>query len=348
MCGKDSIITSDSNQKPWSPWHQRLHKELLKDHQMLPKHAALLIAVSGGQDSMALLKLLIDLKRIYQWQLYVWHGDHQWHNKSGLIARELEKWCLTKKVAFFLDKANKNYIKNEASARIWRYKKLEEKAKIISDKNTQKPCRRVLTGHTSSDRAETFLFNLARGANLAGLGSLRKFRSLNNGNQTKLVRPLFLFSRAETATICKEMGLPIWIDPSNDDINYSRNRIRKEVIPVFEKLHPGSALRISNLSERLSHYYDDQLILTSLALNALKHPKGLCRRKLAELPLTIRTTLLELWLKQSDIKELSAKQLKEICFRLENMKPAGKQDLTNGWQIIWKKEFVEIKNIKNS
>ena len=65
-------------QKNWTSWHHILHKEILGDKTLIPDGANLLIAVSGGQDSMALLNLINDMKRQHNWVVNVWHGDHQW------------------------------------------------------------------------------------------------------------------------------------------------------------------------------------------------------------------------------------------------------------------------------
>ena len=63
---------SPSNERSWSKWHMRLHKRLKQNKSLLPSNSTLLLAISGGQDSMALLKLITDLKRLYQWQVEVW------------------------------------------------------------------------------------------------------------------------------------------------------------------------------------------------------------------------------------------------------------------------------------
>jgi len=76
-------------QKNWSSWHHQLHKEILTKKILIPKGSNILISVSGGQDSMALLTLINDLKKIYSWSISVWHGDHKWHEKSSLFALEL-------------------------------------------------------------------------------------------------------------------------------------------------------------------------------------------------------------------------------------------------------------------
>ena len=68
----------------------RLHKRLKQNKALLPSNSKLLLAISGGQDSMALLKLIIDLRRLYKWQVEIWHGDHQWHSKSKETEEELK------------------------------------------------------------------------------------------------------------------------------------------------------------------------------------------------------------------------------------------------------------------
>ena len=83
----------NNSKKPWSLWQQRLHKELKRTKTLLPAGSSLLISVSGGQDSIAMLQLISDLQRLYKWKLHVWHGDHGWHEKSKIIAVELEQWC---------------------------------------------------------------------------------------------------------------------------------------------------------------------------------------------------------------------------------------------------------------
>ena len=84
---------SEIKKGTWSKWHNRLHKILKKQRDLLPKEASLLLSVSGGQDSMALTKLILDLQKLYKWRLYVWHGDHGWHQESHEIEKNLHEWC---------------------------------------------------------------------------------------------------------------------------------------------------------------------------------------------------------------------------------------------------------------
>ena len=117
--------------KSWSKWHMRLHKRLKQNKSLLPSNSTILLAISGGQDSMALLKLIIDLKRLYKWQIEIWHGDHQWHNQSKKIKEELK---YTKGFLQSVQKklANERFVANapEKVIEIERKKQTDAEAKI--------------------------------------------------------------------------------------------------------------------------------------------------------------------------------------------------------------------------
>ena len=331
---------SNKNEKDWSHWHDRLHKKLLSNKTLLPKHSALLISLSGGQDSMAMVKLIIDLGRIYSWKLHIWHGNHGWHKKSCQIAKELESWCTDRNLSFYTNATTKTKTKTELSAREWRYQNLIQTVEEISTTETGTKCRHILTGHTSSDKAETFIMNLARGAHLKGLSSLKETRLLNQ--KIQLVRPILIFSRSETLKICQDLKIPVWVDPSNESNIFSRNRIRNEILPVLEDLHPGCTQRISNLSEKFNSYKEDQASIAILALSAISKEKGLCKLTMASIPVTARETILSAWLNQHGIFFLAAKQLNIISLKIIGNSP-GSIDLTKGWKISWCRRYINLK-----
>ncbi len=291
---------------------------------------------------MVMTRLLLDLKRLHKWKLNIWHGDHGWHKHSQKIKIELAEWCKQHRLEFLSDKAKKIETKDEANARNWRYECLAQKAALITASNIQLPCQHVLTGHTASDKAETLLLNLARGSDLAGLSSLKEKRALNKN--IELVRPILTFTRNETSQICKDLELPVWIDPSNKNIRLSRNRIRKQVIPVLESLHPGCSLRMASLSERLGNYKKDQQAIGLLAIAAINNKEGLCRKNLAKLPRSARSTLLAAWLEKESAPNLSTTLLDEISVKLESKNPPGCIHLPQGWRINWEKEFVRLES----
>ena len=338
---------SSKNDKSWSKWHMRLHKRLKQNKSLLPNSSTLLLAISGGQDSMALLKLIVDLRRIYKWQVEVWHGDHQWHDKSEKIKEELKLWCLNKKLPFHTNKAAKKDVGNEEKARDWRYKNLIIQANSLSSKNLYFPCMRILTGHTATDRAETIIMNLARGSDLIGLSTLKEQRALDNNLQ--LARPLLIFDRNETLEICKEFNLPIWIDPSNENINFTRNKIRKEILPILNSIYKGADLRIASLANRLESYGEDQKIFSKIAIEHCQIEKinSLSREKLSSFTNSIRKTILANWLKTIGIKRVTALQIEEISNKISQKKPPGSIHLHGDFLVSWNKEAVKISNKTN-
>ena len=320
----------------WSPWHDRLHRRLQQQPDLLPEQRPLLLAVSGGQDSMALLALLNDLVRLHHWPLQAWHGDHSWHPQSARIAEELQQWCGDHAIPLQIERAPSDLAANEASARHWRYDRLG-----IAAKQQQAD---VVTGHTGSDRSETVVLQLARGTDLAGLSALRPVRPLHatEPRGAQLRRPLLGFSRAETAQICQDLAIPIWEDPSNQSLAFARNRIRAEVMPVLEQLHPGSSRRIADLAERVSQVQDSQQELSRLALEALTTPTGLDRRRIGRLLPSTRRMLLALWLQQQGVPGLDAELLERLSARLAIGTAAGSSDLPAGWRLSWRGEQLTL------
>ena len=330
------------NDMSWSKWHMRLHKRLKQNKSLLPINSKLLLAISGGQDSMALLKLIVDLKRLYEWQVEIWHGDHQWHTKSAEIEEELKLWCINRQISFHSTKANKEEVANEENARNWRYKNLLNKAKLLSSNNINFPCTRILTGHTATDRAETIIMNLARGTDLVGLSTLREQRPLENN--IDLARPLLIFNRNETLEICKEFNLPIWIDPSNENINLTRNKIRKEILPILNSIYKGADSRISSLANRLESYTKDQQSLAKIAIEFCQGEEinSLSRKKLIDLTNSSRKIILSNWLKILGITRVTALQIEEINTKISQDKPPGTIYLHGDFLMRWDKNIIYI------
>ena len=154
--------------------------------------------------------------------------------------------------------------------------------------------------------------------------------------QPRLRRPLLHLQRRDTLQICRDLALPIWEDPSNQFPEFSRNRIRQEVLPVLEALHPGSTQRMSDLAERMSQVRDSQTELSQMALKLLQTAAGLDRRGLGALSSASRRLLLAQWLQQQGVPALPASQLEELSLRLESGAPSGAADLAGGWQLSWK------------
>ena len=317
----------------WTSWHHQLHNRLRQKPQLLPAGARLLLAISGGQDSMALLGLLLELQHQHRWTLQLWHGDHGWHANSTTVAAELQEWCNRQDLKLELQRAPGELARTEAAARRWRYDTLEGLARGSGAD--------VVTGHTASDRAETMLLQVARGSDLAGLTTLRPVRPLS-ADGPQLRRPLLGFSRADTAAICRDLTLPVWEDPSNQSASFARNRIRHEVLPVLEALHPGCSRRMAEQAERLSQLQDTQTELSALVLEQLQNGDGLNRRQIGTLSSATRRQLLAQWLQIQGVPAIDAAQLDQLSTKLATGAPGGSSHLPGGWQLHWRGDALKL------
>ncbi|MDJ0572276.1 MAG: tRNA lysidine(34) synthetase TilS [Pleurocapsa sp. MO_192.B19] len=207
----------------WTQLHTRLH-QTLRQRSLLPQGERVLIAVSGGQDSLCLGKLLLDLRSKWDWQLAIAHCDHQWSTDAG-IAERVNQVANNWNLPFYLKIANV-LKETEAAARKWRYQALVGIAR-------EKEFKYIVTGHTKSDRAETLLYNLIRGAGADGLAALDWQRPLKS--EITLVRPILNVYRRETLQFCQQFDLPIWFDVVNENNKYARNRIRGDLIPYLQE-----------------------------------------------------------------------------------------------------------------
>ena len=331
--------------KPWLHWHDRLHRQLLQNPALLPQGTTLLLALSGGQDSMALLGLLRDLRKHHHWTLQLWHGDHGWHPGSAAVADALARWCIQQSLPLRVSRSTAAITGSEAAARAWRYHELSRHGQQLHQAGASDGGCTVLTAHTASDRAETLLIQLSRGTDLAGLGSLRQSRPLQADavDGPQLVRPLLDFTRDETAAICQDLQLPIWHDPSNSDPRIERNRIRQEVLPVLESLHAGCSRRMAQLSERIAQVHDSQNALADLSLQSLLTAgHGLERPPLQALAPDPRRALLQRWLQQQGVQPLKARQLQDISHAIGPQQPPGERHLGGGQRFHWCRNWVQL------
>ena len=323
----------------WTNWHHIFHQSIINNEKFIPNGINLLISVSGGQDSMALMTLLDDIKEHHNWSLNVWHGNHKWHDYSEEFAKELQNYCFQKKIIFYKDSADQIDISTEEKARKWRYEKLCEKASEICSKQKNHNKLYVVTGHTSTDNTETFLLNLARGSNFSGLGGIPNKRLLNE--DYFLVRPLMIFSRDDTSAICKKLKIPIWVDPTNSDTQLKRNLIRNKVIPELEQIYPGCSNRINNFIKKMKSYSQERSELCELAIKSCLCDEGIKREVLNDLGEQARATLLHFLLSKKCKKQINSRNIEDLSKQILK-KNSGQTCFANGVRVIWNKNFISI------
>lgn len=193
---------------------------------MLEPGDRVLVAVSGGPDSMALLSFLHDLAPELQLSLHVFHLNHQIRAAAKEEAKFVEQLALNLDIpvtvrAFDVAAyAKKNKLSLELGARKIRYRMYQDIAGEVG-------AGKVALGHQADDQVETFLWRLLRGSGLTGLAAIPAVRGI-------YIRPLIEVSRLEIEDYLKERNIPYCADLSNQDLAFTRNRIRHALLPVLE------------------------------------------------------------------------------------------------------------------
>lgn len=273
----------------WTPLHAQIHRTI-RQRDLLQKHQSVLVAVSGGQDSLCLIKLLFDLQPKWHWRLAIAHCDHRWRSDSEANAAYVADLAKTWNLPFYLRIATV-IPASEAEARNWRYSCFQDIAE-------QENFSAIATGHTKSDRAETLLFNLMRGSGADGLRSLCWIRSLTP--TLKLIRPILELTRLETAEFCQANHLKIWEDSTNQDLNYSRNRIRHELLPYLKShFNPQVETHLAQTMELLSADVEVLEMMASDLYEKASSENALNRQMLQSAPLAIQRRAVRQFLQRS-------------------------------------------------
>ena len=222
-------------------------KKFINNEGLLQSGDSCLVALSGGADSVALLKILYELKKEYNLRLYsmhIHHGirDEEAHRDAKFASELSESFgieCIIKYVNV-PDYAKLNRLSIEEAARILRYEELQKQAKLKNAK--------IATAHHLDDKAETFIMNLCRGSGLKGLGSIRAKRE-------NVIRPLLALSKKEILDYIEKENLDYVTDSTNLEDIYTRNYIRHKVIPCMEKLNACSQKHISAAGDEIYEAY---------------------------------------------------------------------------------------------
>jgi tRNA(Ile)-lysidine synthase len=205
-------------------------EQVLKD--LIATGDKVLVGVSGGADSIALLHVLHRFSQVQNYSLIVAHINHMARgNDSYTDARFVESVAKKLKLPFYLKKIDvgierlKLKTSFQDAARIIRYQFFEETLQLVGG-------NKVALGHTADDHVETILINIVRGTGLKGLAGIPQVRDC-------IIRPFLKFYRKDLENYLKENDISFREDSSNSDKKYLRNRIRHELIPHLETFNPG-------------------------------------------------------------------------------------------------------------
>ena len=204
----------------------------------------IIVAVSGGADSLALAYALSLEAPKFAIQLQAVTIDHQLQAGSGVQALKVVEQMKSLGIETTIEKVSVEITDGlEASARKARYAALDSIGTTLN-------AAAIFLGHTRDDQAESVLLGLARGSGTRSLSGM----AVRNG---KYIRPLLSITRDQTVSMCQEFGLSAWTDPHNSDLNFARVRVRMQAIPILEKtIGPGISDALARTAELLRHDAD--------------------------------------------------------------------------------------------
>ncbi|SCX04662.1 tRNA(Ile)-lysidine synthase [Lachnospiraceae bacterium YSD2013] len=224
-------------------------EKFIKDKTLIKSGDKIVMGVSGGADSVALLLLLNSLKVKMSLSLYVVHVNHCLRPEADSEALYVETLCKERGIPFFLRKVDIKALSRELkigtedAGRKARYEAFES---VLDEVGATK----IAVAHNCNDRAETMLFNLARGTGIKGLISIPAKRD-------NIVRPLLFATRAEIEEFLTGEGVRFCTDASNLTDDYARNRIRNNILPALEdSINGGATLHMFETAEQLSGLYE--------------------------------------------------------------------------------------------
>ena len=272
----------------------------------------IVVAVSGGADSTALLLAIEELKAYQKLtaDICVAHLDHRLRKSSAKDAKWVSE--LAQKLGFravigrskVADDARATNDNLEQAARNARYAFLERTTKKLSAKY-------VLTAHTMDDQAETVLLRLMRGSAGLGLGGMEALRPLSKTSNIKLVRPLLWARRLETEDYCRIRKTQFLVDEMNDDQTFARVKVRKQLLPLMQSFNQKVVEALSRTAMQLR---EDSAVLSNNSGALLEQaavstqqgelddeikPRALDVKVLANAPPALRRRALRQWLSEA-------------------------------------------------
>ena len=323
--------------------------ETIRKHDMLASGDGVLAAVSGGPDSVALLHALSTLKAELNLRLEVAHVEHGIRGEesradASFVAARADRLGLPfhlKELRLRAVKAQRGKGNLEALAREERYRFFTETARL-------RGLKKIATGHTLDDQAETLLMRLFRGSGRSGMGAMAPVAP--RGEAT-LIRPLIETSREEVEAYLAEAHLDYRIDDTNGDPTLLRNWMRLEMLPrLKEKIDPQIAARLARLAEIVR---GEDEVLDRLASEAL--PRMLTCRQLHRAPLlaepkALQRRIIRLWLRDElgSLKRIGFDHIESILELAANGQPQGRVVIPAACEVVRRYEILAIEPRRRS
>jgi tRNA(Ile)-lysidine synthase len=331
-----------------------VRKFIVKENLFTPGERVL-VAVSGGPDSVALLHVLHELRNEFSLHLEVAHLQHgirgaEAEKDARFVAELVERLALPfhlKKIDLPRMKSDAGRGNLEALARKERYRFF---AAVVRERNLGK----VATAHTVDDQAETVLMWLMRGSGMKGLGGMEPIhRTRPEGKSARdgltVVRPLLKVSKAEMVDFLNAKQLAYRVDRTNQDDRLLRNWIRLELIPkLTARSGPGFSTRLAHQAELLR---GDEWVLERLArreLARIRRADGLDRKLFLKQPVALQRRILRLWIEEArgDLLGIDFDHIAAMRELIADGPPQGRLAPPGGLELV--KEYQVLRLVKHN
>lgn len=312
---------------------------------LLKKGDRLVLGVSGGPDSMAMLDMFLKIRERWHLGLFVVHVNHGFRGDLACRdAESVEAYCNDKGIEFYrfdydvMDLSKKWGMSFEEAGRKVRYQAFEDVRKQVEG-------HRIAVAQNKNDQAETILMRLMRGTGLDGLKGIPIKRGPH------IIRPVLFMNRAEIEAYCEDQCLPVCHDHTNDETIYTRNKIRHELIPYIEKNFNGQL--VDGLF-RLGKMLEDDVDFIETSLDGLLLEKGINLEKTDQIDSkwfnthhkALRSRLIRrvVDLKGNGLKNVSHAQVEEVIDLIEGLKH-GKRKIISGIEFSLKYDTLYFRKI---
>lgn len=304
----------------------------IRETSLFEKGAEILVGVSGGPDSMALLALLEELRPRWGLHLHVLHCHHGLRPEAEEEAEFVRRWAAHWGLPFSLVRLPVQAFRRAAkrslqdAARELRYQAFWDTAQAVGAEH-------IALGHTADDQAEEVLIGLIRGAGLGGLAAM----PLRRG---PFIRPLLGVYRSEILAYLHQRNIPYCLDPSNQDLHYLRARVRHHLIPELKKYSPNIVRQLNKTSRLLQA---DEAFLQEKArewaaeiLHRNERGVELQRQKLAALPqaLASRILLQAILSAKGDLRRVGTAHLAALWKMVRGAAKTARLSLPGGWTAV--------------
>jgi tRNA(Ile)-lysidine synthase len=305
-------------------------RRFIREHQLVSSRKNLVVAVSGGPDSVCLLHILVKLQKELDIKLHVAHLNHQLRgDESEADASYVAELARRLGLPATIERRNvpayqaQHHASLEEAAREVRYTFLAQVAEVAG-------AERAAVGHTTDDHVETILMHLIRGSGTRGLRGLQPLsRWQSSGASLTIVRPLLPLSREETAAYCRRHHLAPRSDASNISPAPLRNRIRHQLLPRLKSYNPKvveALLRTARIAtDDLAFINREVAKLWGEIARKQDNTVIIDKKSFGELPSALKRNLLRTSIEAllGNLKDIEAGHIEELFEALD--KPAGKK-----------------------